>query len=64
MTKTKGKGWHGNPEAHARNGRLGGLKTAKKHGIEHYQRIGKIGGKKTQNIKKLLDMEASEETTE
>lgn len=42
----KGRGWHGDPAAHARVGRMGGKATAQEYGdSSFYHDIGSIGGK-------------------
>ena len=43
--KDKGKGWHGDPEGHAKAGKKGGKITARTHGREFYEKIGRKGGK-------------------
>lgn len=48
MNKSKrGKGWHGDPEGHAKAGRKGGKATAEKFDEGHFARIGRKGGKTT-----------------
>lgn len=39
-----GKGWHGDPEGHARAGRKGGEKVAAERGSEFFSEIGRKGG--------------------
>ena len=42
----KGRGWHGDPDKHARAGRLGGKATARQYGTtSFYHDIGSLGGK-------------------
>lgn len=43
--KRRGRGWHGDPDGHARAGRKGGLTTAARKGPSFYSRIGRLGGK-------------------
>jgi len=43
----KGKGWHGDPEGHAKAGRKGGKATAEKFDEVYFARIGRKGGKTT-----------------
>lgn len=44
--KGKGKGWHGDPEGHARAGREGGEATRDEYGEEFYSEIGQRGGRR------------------
>lgn len=39
-----GRGWHGDPEGHARAGKKGGDKVSQERGPEFYEEIGKKGG--------------------
>lgn len=39
-----GKGWHGDPEGHARAGRKGGKTVLAKRGEGYFSEIGKKGG--------------------
>lgn len=41
----KGRGWHGDPEGHARAGRTGGQQTALTHDESFYSEIGRKGGR-------------------
>ena len=43
-TQGQGRGWHGDPEGHARAGEKGGEKVARERGSEFYQEIGEKGG--------------------
>ncbi len=43
--QSKGKGWHGDAEGHARAGSAGGNVTAARHGEAFYSQIGRQGGK-------------------
>lgn len=56
---TKGKGWHGDPDGHARAGRKGGEATARERGQAFYSEIGRRGGKSSSKKKGVL-MESSE----
>ncbi len=42
--KGSGKGWRGDPQAHARVGRMGGKATAATHDETFYSQIGRKGG--------------------
>ena len=44
--KSKGRGWHGDPEGHASAGRKGGTKVSRDR--SHMAEIGRKGGKITQ----------------
>lgn len=44
MEDEKGRGWHGDPEGHAKAGREGGEKVAEERGSEFFSEIGKKGG--------------------
>jgi general stress protein YciG len=41
----RGRGWHGDPEGHARAGKKGGLATKRNQGEDFYEKIGRKGGK-------------------
>lgn len=41
------RGWHGDPNGHAKAGQKGGETTSKEHGPEFYRKIGKKGGQAT-----------------
>ena len=41
---TRGRGWHGDPEGHAKAGRKGGEKVSQERGPEFYSEIGRKGG--------------------
>lgn len=52
------------PDYHRRNGRLGGLQTALRHGSDHYRKMGKIGGRhRKPTLDELKAMTAPEEIT-
>lgn len=42
---SKGRGWRGDSQGHAKAGKKGGLATAKTHGEEFYSQIGRKGGR-------------------
>ncbi len=44
QTKGPGRGWHKDPEGHARAGKLGGEKVLEERGNEFYAEIGQQGG--------------------
>ncbi len=41
---SRGQGWHGDSEGHAKVGRMGGEKVAEERGPEFYSEIGRKGG--------------------
>lgn len=45
MTKSKGRGWHGDPDGHKKAGQKGGLATARSHDSSFYSQIGSKGGR-------------------
>lgn len=47
QSRIQGRGWHGDPEGHARAGRIGGEKVAAERGESFYSEIGKKGGKES-----------------
>lgn len=57
---SKGRGWHGDPEEHARVGAEGGLATSEKYGPEFYEEIGRKGGEASPTKFKKGDRRASE----
>lgn len=42
--QNKGRGWHGDPEGHARAGKKGGETVAEERGREFFSEIGRKGG--------------------
>ncbi len=57
---SKGRGWHGDPEEHARVGAEGGQATSDKYGPEFYEEIGRKGGEASPTKFKKGDRRASE----
>lgn len=43
--ESDGRGWHGDPEGHAKAGKQGGDKVAAERGPEFFEGIGAEGGK-------------------
>lgn len=55
----KGRGWHGDSEAHARIGRMGGKAPHKIRGLQALspaarRKIAKLGGKKSRRTSKYV----------
>ncbi|MCM8782700.1 MAG: hypothetical protein NC828_06625 [Candidatus Omnitrophica bacterium] len=46
-TLGKGRGWHGDPEGHAKAGRKGGQKLARERGSKFFSEIGRKGGRES-----------------
>jgi uncharacterized protein len=44
-SNNQGRGWHGDPEGHAKAGKKGGETVARERGKEFYEEIGSEGGK-------------------
>ncbi len=57
----QGRGWHSDPEGHAKAGKKGGEATSKSHGEQFYQQIGIKGGNKVKELinegKKIREQE-------
>ncbi len=54
VVATKGKGWHGDSDGHARAGRKGGETTARQKGQAFYSEIGRRGGKSSSKRNKAV----------
>ena len=46
-TKSRGRGWHGDPDGHRLAGAKGGQATFEEMGAEFYSQIGRAGGAKS-----------------